>query len=186
MTFLTTFLEMFDWATDINNVQIYRNECNGCAKFYNTTNINYTYRKFYFQSWNSLILIDILCKHSYHLLLYDFCLGEPATYATTYLPPTIDRRQKIYADGWQHVPGIDDAAYFFTGYYTSIFTNTTVNSYQEAVDYCQRIGGKVFEPKESTNNLVAKWAETRKIPNGPRFRYLCLVLTNERQCRGTQ
>ena len=46
MTILTTLLEMFDWATDINNVQIYKKECDGCAKF---NDINYIYRKFYFQ-----------------------------------------------------------------------------------------------------------------------------------------
>ena len=42
MTFLTTFLEIFDWGTDINNVQIYKNECNGCAKFDNIP-LHYSY-----------------------------------------------------------------------------------------------------------------------------------------------
>ena len=33
MTFLTTFLEMLDWATDINNVRIYKKDCNDCDRF---------------------------------------------------------------------------------------------------------------------------------------------------------
>ena len=71
-------------------------------------------------------------KHSYHIFLYDFCLGEPAD--------------------WQHVPGIDDAAFSFD--------NSAIN-YQGAVDNCQRIGGKVFEPSETTNHPVANWAEEK-------------------------
>ena len=52
---------------------------------------------------------------------------------------------------WQHVPGIDDAAY----------SSQPFDNYQEAVDYCQRNGGKVFEPTQTTNNLVANWAEEK-------------------------
>ena len=34
--------------------------------------------------------------------------------------------------------------------------DTLIQGYQEAVDYCQRIGGKVFEPTQRTNNPVLR------------------------------
>ena len=49
------------------------------------------------------------------------------------------------------MPGIDDAAY-------SIYSSGT-KTYQEAVDYCQKIGGKVVEPSEATNKLVSEWVK---------------------------
>ena len=71
-------------------------------------------------------------NYSYQIFLYDFCLGEPVD--------------------WQHVPGIDDAAFLL---------NKSLTNYQDAVDSCQRIGGKVFEPTEATNNPVYKWVNEK-------------------------
>ena len=50
------------------------------------------------------------------------------------------------------MPGIDDAAFLF---------NDSKTNYQDAVDSCQRIGGKVFEPTEATNNPVYKWVNEK-------------------------
>jgi hypothetical protein len=63
MTFLTTFLEIFDWGTDIKNVQIYKNSCDDCMAVCNNT--HFIDGKFYFQNQYSIILIiyrkDELC-----------------------------------------------------------------------------------------------------------------------------
>ena len=37
--------------------------------------------------------------------------------------------------------------------------------YTEAVDYCQRNGGKVFEPTKRTNDPVFKWAKEKNSLN---------------------
>ena len=51
---------------------------------------------------------------------------------------------------WQHV--INDAAYSY---------NYSYVGYQEADNYCRKNGGKVFEPTETTNNPVSKWAQDK-------------------------
>ena len=56
---------------------------------------------------------------------------------------------------WQHVIGIDDTAYSFQPF----------DNYTEAVEFCQRNGGKVFEPTKRTNNPVFKWAKEKNSPN---------------------
>ena len=70
-----------------------------------------------------------------YIFHYDFCLGEK--------------------QDWQHVPGIDDAAYSY--YSPSKFPS----GYQDAVDICQRFGGKLYEPTETTNDPVSKWANEK-------------------------
>ena len=56
---------------------------------------------------------------------------------------------------WQHVNGIDDAAY----------SPQNIDNYHEAVDYCKRNGGKVFEPIRRTNNPVLKWLKEKDSSN---------------------
>ena len=51
---------------------------------------------------------------------------------------------------WQHV--INGAAYSY---------NYSYVGYQEADNYCRKNGGKVFEPTETTNNPVSKWAQAK-------------------------
>ena len=50
------------------------------------------------------------------------------------------------------MPGIDDAAFLY---------NNSITNYQDAVDSCQRNGGKAFEPTEATNNAVYKWVKEK-------------------------
>ena len=70
MTFLTAFLEMFDFATDVNNVQIYKKECNGCDRFDNI--VGPRYRKFYFHSQYSLITVFFFGYSKYYNKTADF------------------------------------------------------------------------------------------------------------------
>ena len=56
---------------------------------------------------------------------------------------------------WQHVPGIDYAAY----------SSQHADYYQEAIDFCQSNGGKVFEPTNSTNLPVFKWVREKDSSN---------------------
>ena len=56
---------------------------------------------------------------------------------------------------WQHVIGIDDAAYSLQH----------IDNYQEGVDHCKRNGGKVFEPTKRTNDRVFKWLKEKDSSN---------------------
>ena len=51
------------------------------------------------------------------------------------------------------MPGIDDAAFFYNSSYRANYSDTVV--------FCQRFGGKVFEPTEATHNLVYEWSKEK-------------------------